>query len=87
MNGKNTEFTSYDKIILKCQTKKIAILGFAFKADTNDTRESSAISICKNLLVEGAKLSIHDPKVNENQIKFDLGELGKKIQIGFFQII
>ena len=36
--------------------KKIAILGFSFKADTNDTRESSAIKICKNLLEEGATL-------------------------------
>ena len=53
--------------------KKIAILGFAFKADTNDTRESSAIIICKDLLEEGAILSIHDPKVDSNQIEKDLG--------------
>ncbi len=53
--------------------KKITILGFAFKANTNDTRESAAIKICKNLLEEGAILSIHDPKVNEGQITNDLG--------------
>ena len=53
--------------------KKIAILGFSFKADTNDTRESSAIKICKNLLEEGATLLIHDPKVNGKQISVDLG--------------
>jgi len=52
--------------------KKIAILGFAFKANTNDTRESAAIQICKDLMDEGAILSIHDPKVTENQIKKDL---------------
>jgi len=52
--------------------KKIAILGFAFKANTNDTRESAAIQICKNLLDEGAILSIHDPKVDEAQIYRDL---------------
>ena len=52
--------------------KKIAILGFAFKANTNDTRESAAIQICKDLLEEGANLIIHDPIVNENQIKIDL---------------
>ena len=52
--------------------KKIAILGFAFKSNTNDTRESAAIQICKNLLEEGAELSIHDPKVNSNQIELDL---------------
>ena len=53
--------------------KKIAILGFAFKANTNDTRESPAINICKNLLDEGASLSIFDPKVEAKQIEIDLG--------------
>tara|TARA_S200000501_G_scaffold210269_1_gene197541 strand:+ start:1206 stop:2648 length:1443 start_codon:yes stop_codon:yes gene_type:complete len=53
--------------------KKISILGFAFKANTNDTRESAAITICKDLLEEGAVLSIHDPKVDKYQIEKDLG--------------
>ncbi len=52
--------------------KKIAIFGFAFKAGTNDTRESPAIEISKNLLSEGAFLAIHDPKVTEEQISRDL---------------
>ena len=52
--------------------KKIAILGFAFKSNTNDTRESSAIQICKDLLEEGASLYIHDPKVSAKQIEIDL---------------
>ena len=52
--------------------KKITILGFAFKANTNDTRESAAIKICKDLLEEGAILSIHDPKVDAIQISKDL---------------
>ena len=52
--------------------KKISILGFAFKSNTNDTRESAAIKICKDLLDEGAELLIHDPKVNANQIESDL---------------
>ena len=52
--------------------KKIAILGFAFKANTNDTRESPAISICNDLLEEGAVLQIYDPKVDANQIENDL---------------
>jgi len=52
--------------------KTIAIFGFAFKADTNDTRESPAISICADLLDEGARLTIYDPKVNESQIAGDL---------------
>ena len=52
--------------------KKLVILGFSFKANTNDTRESAAITICKNLLNEGANLVIHDPKVNSSQIENDL---------------
>jgi len=46
--------------------KKIAIFGFAFKADTGDTRESPAIYICKWLLEEKAKIAIYDPKAKEN---------------------
>ena len=53
--------------------KKIVILGFAFKCNTNDTRESAAIQICNDLLEEGAILFIHDPKVNFKQIELDLG--------------
>ena len=53
--------------------KRICILGFAFKANTNDTRESAAIKICKDLLEEGAILSISDPKVEKEQIETDLG--------------
>jgi len=53
--------------------KKICVLGFSFKANTNDTRESAAIKICKDLLEEGAFLSINDPKVSKDQIHQDLG--------------
>jgi len=53
--------------------KRIAVLGFAFKADTNDTREAPAIRICRDLLEEGAHLAIHDPKVGSSQIRGDLG--------------
>ena len=52
--------------------KRLAVLGFAFKADTNDTREAPAIRICRDLLEEGAQLAIHDPKVNPEQIAQDL---------------
>ena len=54
--------------------KRIGVLGFAFKADTNDTRESPAISICRDLLEEGAQLAIMDPKVSEDQMAEDLGQ-------------
>ncbi len=55
--------------------KKITILGFAFKANTNDTRQSPCISICKDLLEEGAHLSIYDPKVENYKIDNDLKDL------------
>jgi UDPglucose 6-dehydrogenase len=53
--------------------KKIAVLGFAFKKDTNDTRESAAIYICRDLLEEQASLAIYDPKVPEAVMRRDLG--------------
>ncbi|MFM9111175.1 MAG: nucleotide sugar dehydrogenase [Prochlorococcaceae cyanobacterium] len=53
--------------------KRLAVLGFAFKADTNDTRESPAIQICRDLIEEGAHLAIVDPKVGTGQISTDLG--------------
>ena len=55
--------------------KRLAILGFAFKADTNDTREAPAIRICRDLLEEGAQLAIHDPKVVAQQMARDLQQV------------
>jgi UDPglucose 6-dehydrogenase len=52
--------------------KKIAVLGFAFKKDTNDTRESAAIHVCRSLLEERANLRIYDPRVPEEQIRYEL---------------
>ncbi|KAK5783318.1 hypothetical protein PVK06_037826 [Gossypium arboreum] len=52
--------------------KKIAILGFAFKKDTGDTRETPAIDVCKGLLGDKARLSIYDPQVTEDQVQRDL---------------
>lgn len=52
--------------------KKIAIWGFAFKKDTNDTRESAAIYVCRDLLREHAHLTVYDPKVPASQIRHDL---------------
>nr|CAG8626167.1 6420_t:CDS:2 [Entrophospora candida] len=58
--------------------KKIALLGFAFKKDTGDTRESAAITLCKAFIQEKAKVHIYDPKVSEEQIHLDLTEPVKK---------
>lgn len=52
--------------------KKIAVLGFAFKKDTGDTRETAAIDVCHGLLGDRAQLSIYDPQVTEDQIRRDL---------------
>jgi UDPglucose 6-dehydrogenase len=53
--------------------KKIAVFGFAFKADTGDTRESPAIYVSKLLLEEHARLAIHDPQALE-YAKLDLAD-------------
>lgn len=57
--------------------KRIAMLGFAFKKDTNDTRESAAIYVGRDLLDEQAVLAIHDPKVEASQIFYDLQQPAK----------
>tara|TARA_Y100001978_G_scaffold33097_1_gene28863 strand:- start:618 stop:2015 length:1398 start_codon:yes stop_codon:yes gene_type:complete len=54
--------------------KRLAILGFSFKANTNDTRESPSISISKDLLQEGANLAFYDPRVSEDQIISEFGD-------------
>ena len=61
-----------NKLFGNISNKKISILGFAFKANTNDTRNSPCIDICNDLLEEGANLSIYDPKVDSDQIAKDL---------------
>jgi len=52
--------------------KRIGIWGFAFKKDTNDTRESAAIYVCRDLLRERARLAIYDPQVPEEQVRNEL---------------
>ena len=55
--------------------KKITLLGWAFKKDTNDSRESAAIYVADVLLEEGAELHIYDPMVKEARIHQDLSTL------------
>src|SRR5690606_25883873 len=55
--------------------KKISFLGWAFKKDTNDTRESAAIHVADSLLDEQAFITVYDPKVSEQQIYQDLEDL------------
>jgi len=60
--------------------KRIALFGFAFKADTGDTRESPAIDVAKQLVEERAKVVITDPKALDNA-KIDLASLLTKIEL------
>ena len=66
--SKNIVKTLYNTV----SGKKIALLGWAFKKDTNDTRESPAISVASDLISEQANVSVYDPKVTEKQITLDL---------------
>lgn len=64
--------------------KKIAILGFSFKKNTSDTRESAAIEVCRALLEEHAYVVVYDPKVQAAQIMNDVldgRDSGKHLQI------
>ena len=55
--------------------KKIAFLGWAFKKDTNDTRESAAIYVADDLINEHANIAVYDPKVSSKKIMDDLNYL------------
>jgi UDPglucose 6-dehydrogenase len=69
--SKNIISTLYNTV----SGKKIAFLGWAFKKDTNDTRESAAIYVANDLISERANIAVFDPKVAENQILSDLNYL------------
>tara|TARA_A100001035_G_scaffold278715_1_gene278243 strand:- start:33 stop:1454 length:1422 start_codon:yes stop_codon:yes gene_type:complete len=64
-----------NKLFGNITNKKILILGFSFKANTNDIRESPAIEIAQYLLSEGANLLINDPKVDAEQIEISLNRI------------
>ena len=55
--------------------KKITFLGWAFKKDTNDTRESAAIYVANDLINEQALVAVYDPKVSYKQVLSDLDYL------------
>ncbi|WP_298305873.1 UDP-glucose 6-dehydrogenase [Flavobacterium sp.] len=69
--SKNIVSTLYNTIA----DKKIAFLGWAFKKDTNDTRESAAIYVADDLINEQAKIAVYDPKVDYKQVISDLNYL------------
>jgi UDPglucose 6-dehydrogenase len=69
--AKNIVTTLYNTVA----DKKITFLGWAFKKDTNDTRESAAIYVADDLIFEQANITVFDPKVSEKQILADLDYL------------
>ena len=60
--------------------KKIALLGWAFKKDTNDTRESAAIYVADHLLNEQANIAVYDPKVSSKKVQADLNYLNTRTE-------
>lgn len=60
--------------------KKIAFLGWAFKKDTNDTRESAAIYVADQLMEEQAEIVVYDPKVTAQQMQSDLNYLNTRAE-------
>ncbi|TFY65093.1 hypothetical protein EVG20_g5714 [Dentipellis fragilis] len=66
--------TVVDTLFNTITGKNIAVLGFAFKADTGDTRESPAITLVRDFLQERARVTIYDPQVEAAQIWLDLSE-------------
>ncbi len=59
--------------------RRIAILGFAFKKDTNDVRETPAIDVCRRLLARGATLAVHDYKVTPESVASEIGTQGVEV--------
>lgn len=71
-----------DSMFNTVSNKRVAILGYAFKKDTSDIRESAAIYVCRDLLEEQANLSIYDPKVPAAAIYDSLGvSEGNRIRV------
>lgn len=60
--------------------KRIAVFGFAFKADTGDTRESPAIDVVRQLLDERARVVITDPEALGNA-KADLADVLDRVEM------
>ncbi|GGB71944.1 UDP-glucose 6-dehydrogenase [Flavobacterium suaedae] len=74
--GANIVKTLYNTV----SGKKIAFLGWAFKKDTNDTRESASIYVADDLLYEQANIAVYDPKVKEKAIYRDLNYLSTRTE-------
>ena len=58
--------------------KKITLLGWAFKKNTNDSRESAAIYVSDYLIENGAMIHVYDPKINIEQMISDIDYLNTR---------
>jgi UDPglucose 6-dehydrogenase len=74
-----------DSLFNTVSGKKITFLGWAFKKDTNDTRESAAIYVAWELLQDKAEIHVYDPRVTKEQILKDLDYLAEQ-NIAFSKI-
>ena len=66
--------------------QKITVLGWAFKANTNDSRESAAIYVTNKLLEAGAIVKVYDPVVKEDRIRTDLKLLWESLSLSYQEI-
>ena len=71
----------------KVKDKKIALLGWAFKAKTNDSRESASIYVADDLIRLGAKIHVYDPMVSKKRVFTDLQNLWKENLLDAEEII
>ena len=79
----NHQKARFDNQIVKAlygtvANKKITFFGWAFKKNTNDTRESAAIYIADKLIDEHAHVQVYDPKVSALQMQSDLNHLNSR---------
>ena len=88
----NHQRNRFSEKIISCINKnkledRILLLGWAFKKNTNDSRESAAIYLSKNLLSNGIKIDIYDPRIEKNQIINDLNSVNSNFEINNVNII
>ncbi len=82
----------FSKKIINCikennLSNKILMLGWAFKKDTNDSRESASIYVADKLIKNKIKIDVYDPRVLESQIIFDLSEINKDFEPNMINIV
>lgn len=67
-----------DKIISNKESK-VAILGLTYKGNIDDVRESPAMEIVEELIKQQYAITVHDPHINQDQVKFKLSSFSEAI--------